>query len=456
MRLFPLGVAARSHGAHVSKWSFGKCAIAGTACRQRRRHFSSLKSSLKSARSDDVDDSDSLRILFCGTDQFSVASLQALAQYSKTRGSNVRSIDVVTRTDKRVGRGRKLVRPPAIKPAAQELGLPVHQIDTFRGWSPPTTAAACNLIVAVSFGLLIPPRILGAAKYGGLNVHPSMLPDLSGPAPIQWAIILGRERTGVSLQTLHPTRFDEGIVLDQTPPPGLEIPHPNDITAQELTSYLALIGAQMLVNAIRNRLYIPPYNAVDSSNMAGKDLTRAPKITSELCAIDFEALTKPEIIRRNRALQSLHGFVRFGPEPSQVLRINFGADMRNIRDGDVPEEVRVAAQAMPAGVPYAIIAAHENVNESSEPLIINARPDKYQEGCQIVIPTITVSSRAKGPGAGAAARAKFFSQPEVFGKYKLYRFSHPISGFPEPPFVECTAPPPKLGPSGLTNDNTRI
>jgi methionyl-tRNA formyltransferase len=58
--------------------------------------------------------------------------------------------------------------------AGTELDLNVHQIDTFTGWTPPESF---NMVVAVSFGLLVPPRILKAAKYGGLNVHPSMLPE---------------------------------------------------------------------------------------------------------------------------------------------------------------------------------------------------------------------------------------------------------------------------------------
>ena len=57
---------------------------------------------------------------------------------------------------------------------AQELDLKLHEIDTFTGWTPPSSI---NLVIAVSFGLLVPPRILGLAKYGGLNVHPSLLPE---------------------------------------------------------------------------------------------------------------------------------------------------------------------------------------------------------------------------------------------------------------------------------------
>jgi len=65
-----------------------------------------------------------------------------------------------------------------IKQVATALGLPIHQIDTFTGWQPPSpNGKPFNLIVAVSFGLLIPARIINAARYGGLNVHPSMLPE---------------------------------------------------------------------------------------------------------------------------------------------------------------------------------------------------------------------------------------------------------------------------------------
>jgi methionyl-tRNA formyltransferase len=69
----------------------------------------------------------------------------------------------------------------------------------------------------------VPPRILQKLKYGGLNVHPSLLPDLRGAAPIEHAILSGRNYTGVSVQTLHPLHFDHGVVLAQTPAPGIPI-----------------------------------------------------------------------------------------------------------------------------------------------------------------------------------------------------------------------------------------
>jgi methionyl-tRNA formyltransferase len=64
-----------------------------------------------------------------------------------------------------------------LKIAARDIGLPIHQIDSFSQYDPTKFGTDINLIVAVSFGLLIPAQVIGSAKYGGLNVHPSLLPE---------------------------------------------------------------------------------------------------------------------------------------------------------------------------------------------------------------------------------------------------------------------------------------
>ncbi|OCT52169.1 Methionyl-tRNA formyltransferase, mitochondrial [Cladophialophora carrionii] len=413
-------------------------------CSQTRSRTSSFlfKSRFASRRfySQEPVSDDPLRILFCGTDSFSTVSLEALHDHSKTSGSGIISIDVVTRTDKRVGRGRRQLRGPAIKHVAEQRGLAVHQIDTFTGWQPPTFGDTkkdpCNLIIAVSFGLLIPPRILGTAKYGGLNVHPSMLPDLRGPAPVEWSILLGRRNTGVSLQTLHPSRFDEGLVLDQTPQPGIGIPNPDTITSKELEGYLAQVGAEMLVDAIKNKLYIPPYNPIQPGRHISKeDLTHAPKIKMEFRAVDFTQLTRIEVLRRNRACGPLHAFAGSSSGPGQTRRINLDTAIRTLDEDDIPEEVQAAALSIPEAVPYAIVRSHKNINESDKPLIVNTKRGHDEDSRQIVIPEVTVAAMARAPGAAAAARAKFFAKPESFGQFSLYRFSHPLTAQPMPPEV---------------------
>lgn len=143
-----------------------------------------------------------------------------------------------------------------------------------------------NLIVAVSFGLKVPKRLLTQAQYGGLNLHPSMLPDLRGPAPLHHALLLQRETTGVTLQTLHPEEFDRGEILAQTPLNDQWV-IPPDATVPTMVKALSPIGAKMLVDSLREGLHT---GQVDTKGRGWFDqvapaarppLAVAPKITPE-------------------------------------------------------------------------------------------------------------------------------------------------------------------------------
>jgi methionyl-tRNA formyltransferase len=187
-----------------------------------------------------------------------------------------------------------------IKPVANELGLKIHQLDTFTRWAPPTPV---HLVVAVSFGLLVPGRILKNATYGGVNVHPSMLPDLRGPAPMIHTLLKRRQYTGVTLQTMHPKSFDNGAILDQTLAPGIGVPQ--GCTPDHLLKLLAPIGAQMLCNGIENGSFVQPtpLDALDSAETQAID--HAPKISSADRRINWENWTADEIILRDRVLGRL-------------------------------------------------------------------------------------------------------------------------------------------------------
>lgn len=115
-----------------------------------------------------------LRILFCGSDEFSIYSLKALQAEKKNDPSTIESIDVLYRPAKQTGRGLKETRHVPIEAVAQDLNVKQHVVDTFKGWEAPSYI---NMIIAVSFGLLIPRRIIEGAEFGGLNVHPSLLPE---------------------------------------------------------------------------------------------------------------------------------------------------------------------------------------------------------------------------------------------------------------------------------------
>ena len=220
--------------------------------------------------------SEPLKILFCGSDEFSATSLSALNQERARNPSLIHSIDVLVRPPKPTGRGYKVLREVPLQSVARSLSLPLHTLNTFTGWTP---SLPYNLIIAVSFGLFVPRRILRSAKYGGLNVHPSLLPDLRGPAPLHHALLAGRTHTGVSLQTLSEEGFDSGEVLAQTPMPGIEIGEGMDVPG--LRDVLAAAGAEMLVEGLRKGVHVPPREDVGwvPDEEETKAIRHAPKIT---------------------------------------------------------------------------------------------------------------------------------------------------------------------------------
>ncbi|KAK2749630.1 Methionyl-tRNA formyltransferase [Myotisia sp. PD_48] len=266
------------------------------ALRQPGRALFSVRPTYKSC--------DPLRILFCGADEFSIASLKALHAEHVKSPEIIASIDVVCRPGKPVGRLRQEIRHLPIKSVAEELALSLHEIDTFKGWTPPTPQGEqINLIIAVSFGLFVPRRILSAAKYGGLNVHPSLLPDLKGPAPIHHALLAGDKTTGITLQTLDTNHFDEGLILDQTPAPGFPIPDPKNITVPLLCEYVAPKGAQMLIDGIRNRLFVPPLSPIIPR--PSHQLRHARKIHPSDRNLDWSSWTWDTIHRRQKIIGPL-------------------------------------------------------------------------------------------------------------------------------------------------------
>lgn len=162
----------------------------------------------------------------------------------------------------------------------------------------------------MSFGLLIPARVINDAKYGGLNLHPSLLPDLRGSSPIHHTLLLSRKYTGITLQTLHPTKFDQGQILAQSPFHSIRVP--DTATPSSLTQLLAPIGAELLVQGLRNRVFVPPVTTIPALTPSqiedltnGKGLAKAPKMTTEDRKVDWSTIKGPELQTRLRVHGSL-------------------------------------------------------------------------------------------------------------------------------------------------------
>ncbi|KAF1960087.1 methionyl-tRNA formyltransferase [Byssothecium circinans] len=243
-----------------------------------------------------VRSSDPLRILFCGSDEFSIASLRKLVQAKQDVPDLIKSIDVVHRPGKPTGRKLLKIKEVPIKQVTEELQLDTHVIDTFTGWTPPISY---NLIIAVSFGLFVPPRILNLAKYQGLNVHPSLLPDLKGAAPLHHTILKKRPFAGVTVQTLHPEKIDSGTILAQSPSPGIDYSDTPTIT--ELTNRLGNVGGDMLVDVLKSGAFVPPVRDVGWYAESGGPVEHAGKLDKSSWFVDFSKTTLDEIETMKRA-----------------------------------------------------------------------------------------------------------------------------------------------------------
>ena len=138
-----------------------------------------------------------MRIVFMGTPDFAVPSLEALLM----RGHEIAA--VYTQPDKPKGRGHKLL-PPPVKALALERDIPVYQPATLRTEEAAETLRALKpeLIAVAAYGKLLPPAVLAIPPRGCINVHGSLLPKYRGAAPIQWAVLNGEKTTGVTIQQM--------------------------------------------------------------------------------------------------------------------------------------------------------------------------------------------------------------------------------------------------------------
>lgn len=181
-----------------------------------------------------------MRVIFMGTPDFSVGTLEALIR----AGHQV--VLAVTQPDKPKGRGGKMQFPP-VKETAMEHGIPVFQprkvrepenIEELRKYQ-------ADVIVVVAFGQILPREILELTPYGCINVHASLLPSYRGAAPIQWAVINGEAVSGVTTMQMD-EGLDTGDMLLKT-----EVPLEPEETGGSLHDKLAAAGASLCVRTLK-------------------------------------------------------------------------------------------------------------------------------------------------------------------------------------------------------------
>jgi methionyl-tRNA formyltransferase len=214
-----------------------------------------------------------MRIVFFGTPEFAVASLNALLRERFTLAG------IVTQPDKPQGRSRSTLVPPAVKLAALDAGLPILQPARPVGdlFLASLRRLEADLGVVVAYGHILRPEVLDAPARGMINVHASLLPRFRGAAPIQHAILAGDRETGISIMKME-EGLDSGPVLHR-----VSTPIADGETGGTLTTRLAALGASALVEALTlltSRAERPePQDACAA--------TYAPKISRETARLDW-------------------------------------------------------------------------------------------------------------------------------------------------------------------------
>lgn len=227
-----------------------------------------------------------MRILYMGTPDFAMEPLRLLAESGHT------ICGVITQPDKPKGRGHKLT-PPPVKVLAEELGIPVYQPTKLKDNAllPLLEELQPELIAVTAYGRILPPYILNFPRYGCVNLHASLLPKYRGAAPIQWAVIDGEEKSGVTTMLMN-EGLDTGDMLLKA-----EVEITPETTGGMLHDALMEVGAPLLLETV-NRLEegtIVPEPQDDSKSCY------APMLNKENCRIDWNRSAK-EIVRLIRGL----------------------------------------------------------------------------------------------------------------------------------------------------------
>lgn len=273
----------------------------------------------------------SCRIVFMGTPEFAVPTLEALHE------SDYHVLAVVTQPDRPKGRGRRLV-PPPVKEVAKALDYPVLQPPRIKepGFVEEMIALDPDFLIVVAYGRLLPGSFLALPRQGAINIHASLLPKYRGPAPIQWAVINGEKETGVTTMWMDEGLDTGDILLSRTVPI-----HPDD-TAGTLQKRLAPVGALVLIDTLAQL----EAGTLSGTPQSTADATYAPLLKKKDGQIDW-----------SREARSLEAFVRgMNPWPGAFTLLS-GKRLKVFLARDVGGSVREEPGTVMEGFPGDLVVA---------------------------------------------------------------------------------------------------
>lgn len=249
-----------------------------------------------------------MKIVFMGTPDFAKESLEAVYN------SKNEVLAVVTNPDKPKGRGMKMIASP-VKEFALEKNFKIYQPTKVRNnaeFIEEIKALNPDLLCVVAYGKILPKELLDIPKYGAINVHGSLLPEYRGAAPIQWAVLNGDKKTGVTTMFMDIGMDTGDMILKEETEIG------EDETTGELWDRLSKIGAKLLVKTIEKIEAIPDkenknleeIKKLVGAEKQGENFTLAPMLEKEMAKIDWSK-TSREIKNLVRGLNPIMGAYSF-------------------------------------------------------------------------------------------------------------------------------------------------
>ena len=237
-----------------------------------------------------------LNILFMGTPDFARESLESVYN----AGYNI--LGVVTNPDKPKGRGMKMVASP-VKEFAIEKNIPIYQPEKVRNnqeFIDEIKKIQPDVICVVAYGKILPKEILDIPEKGCINVHGSLLPKYRGAAPIQWAVLNGDKKTGITTMYMDIGMDTGDMILKE------EVTIGEDETTGELWDRLSKIGGKLLVETLKQI-----ESGTAPREKQGDDYTLAPMLNKEMAKIDWENKSAKEIKNLVRGLNPIMGAYTF-------------------------------------------------------------------------------------------------------------------------------------------------
>jgi len=255
-----------------------------------------------------------MRVIFMGTPDFAVPSLQGLVE------ADYPVVLVVTQPDRPKGRGKKMAYSP-VKEYALSRAIPLLQPESARGaeFLAQLKEYQPEVMVVVAYGQILPPTVLDLPKYGCVNVHASLLPQYRGAAPIHRALLNGEEVTGVTTMYLDQGLDTGDMILKK------EIPIGAEETVGELHDRLATAGAALLVETM--------------DLIAQGKAPRTPQVGETSYAAKLTS--QDELIDWQRSAREIYNQIR-GLNPWPVARTYLGAKVVKVWCGAVDQETRAA------------------------------------------------------------------------------------------------------------------